>query len=181
MKKFHLILPLYILPIFFSGCLVSEVTEYRITLNDDWKSGTFTTLMRNVESDSQDSSTQRKDFQTLIDNWKSNRYLLEEMEKGLYVKERKVRSEKGKLVWRESAIFADISKLLPEFSSDEPLKFPLTDTSGQRVSTNGSLTMIKDSLFIIWPPHTKVFEMKTIQRSFTPRSDFAKLFRATSK
>jgi hypothetical protein len=164
-----------------AGCLVSEVTEYKIALNADGKSGTFTIIMRNVESDSPDSATQRRDYQTLMDRWKGNQYLFDEMEKGLYVKERSLRLEKGKLVWRETALFADISKLIPEFSPDKPLKFPIADTSGQSVKTNGTLTTVQDSILIVWPPHAKKYELKTVQRSFTPSSNFAKLFRARSK
>ena len=181
MKPAGLILLASTLASLFAGCLVSEVTEYKITLNADGRSGTFTTIMRNVESDSPDSATQRRDFQALMDRWKGNQYLFDEMEKGLYVKERSLRLEKGKLVWRETAIFADLSKIIPEFSPDKPLKFPLTDTSGQIVKTNGTLTTVQDSLLIMWPPHAKKFELKTIQRSFTPGSNFAKLFRARSK
>ena len=181
MKPILLILTLSSLSILCSGCLVSEVTEYTITLNEDFKSGTFSTIMRNVESDSQDSLTQQKDFHALLDNWKGNRFLFDEMEKGLYVKDRKLRMENGSLTWRESAIFADLTKMIPEFSPDKPLKFPLSDTSGQRVTTNGKLTMVKDSLFILWPPRTKRFELKTVQRAFTPRSSFAKLFQAHVK
>jgi hypothetical protein len=175
------ILLLSTLACLLAGCLVSEVTEYKITLNPDGKSGTFTTIMRNVESDSPDSATQRRDFQSLMDRWKGNQFLFEEMEKGLYVKERSLLMEKGKLVWRESAIFADLSKMLPEFSPDRPLKFPLADTSGQGVTTNGTLTSVKDSLVIAWPPHTKTFALKTLQRSFTPKSNFAKLFQTRPK
>ena len=177
-KRAGFILLFSTLAFLLAGCLVSEVTEYKITLNADGKSGTFTTIMRNVESDSPDSATQRRDFQTLLDRWKGNQYLFDEMEKGLYVKERSLRLEKGKLVWRETAIFADLSKMIPEFSPDKPLKFPIADTSGQSVRTNGALTTVQDSLLIMWPPHTKKFELKTTQRSFTPSSNFAKLFRS---
>jgi hypothetical protein len=180
-KPAGLILLVSTLALLFAGCLVSEVTEYKITLNPDGKSGTFTTIMRNVESDSPDSATQRRDFQSLMDRWKGNQYLFDEMEKGMYVKERSLRLEKGKLVWRETAIFADLSKLIPEFSPDKPLTFPLADTTGQKVKTNGTLTTVQDSILIMWPPHARKYELKTVQRSFTPGSNFAKLFKARSK
>lgn len=166
------VIPLFLFFLFFAGCLVSEVTEFKITLNSDGRSGTFTSVMRNVESDSPDSATQRKDFQNLIDKWKSDQYLFDQMEKGLYLRERKLSSQNGKLVWRETSIFQDISRIIPEYHANEPLKFPLSDTSNQIITTNGKLMMVNDSLYIIWPPHTKRFEMKTTQKLFTPTSRF---------
>ena len=164
-----------------SGCLVSEVTEYKLALNADGKSGTFTTVMRHVESDSPDTSAQRKDFSTLIENWKGDRYLLEQMDKNLYVKERKLFMEKGKLAWRESSIFSDVTKLIPGFSADSSVRFPLTDTSALKITTNGKLIVTRDSIFILWPPHTRTFEMKSANRNFTATSNFARLFQAYAR
>lgn len=165
----------------FSGCLVSEVTEYSLTLNSDGISGTFTTIMRSVESDSPDSAAQQEDFLTLVENWKGDKYLLDQMDKGLYLKERKLFLDKGKLVWRESSIFADVTKLLPGYHPDDTLKFPVTDTTGLTIMTNGRHVTMRDSMFIVWPPHTRTFEMKSIRRAFTPESRFARLFRAYMK
>lgn len=172
---------LYVLSLLLlAGCLVSEVTEYTLTLNADGKSGTFTTVMRHVESDSRDSAAQEKDFATLIGNWKGDRFLLDQVDKGLYVKARNLSMEKGKLVWRESSIFADVTKLIPGFSPDSALRFPLTDTSGLKVTSNGKLIATRDSTFIVWPPHTRTFEMKSSQRNFTPASNFVKSFQTYS-
>ena len=164
------------LSLLFSGCLVSERTSYRITLDADGKSGTFTTTMEHVESDSPDTVSAEKDFQTLIGNWKGKQYLFDAMEKGLYVTERSLQMKNGVLEWRERSIFPDISRFVPEFSPNEPLKFPVSDTSDQKIITNGKLTRLNDSLFIVWPPHTKDFQMKTIRKSFMPKSNFASRF-----
>src|SRR5690348_17571705 len=112
----------------FAGCLISEVTTYRLTLNADHTSGSLTVVSTHVESNASDTAGQNKDFAELLANWKGDRYLLGQMEKGLYVKSRSLKLERGGLVWRESAIFADVSSLIPNFNFNDTMRFPLRDT-----------------------------------------------------
>ena len=171
----------YFLLLLLSGCLVSETIEYKLILNDDGKSGKVTVVMRNVQSDESDPDKQEKDFKELISNWKSDKYLIEQVEKGFYVKERKLYLEKGKLVWKETSLFADIRKLIPEYTSDNTTRISLGDTTGLQITTNGKIIAEDDSTVIVWKPGTKVFEFKTTARNFTSTSKFAKRFQQYSK
>ena len=166
---------------FLAGCLINEETEYILTLNEDGHSGTLSVVQRHVESDAQEADAQRKDFDELIANWKGDRHLLDQMEKGLYVKNRSLRNEKGILVWRETCIFSDIDKLLPRYSSDDTLRFPLHNTKGLEIHSNGKLVAMQDSAVILWPPHTTRFELKTKTLEFTSGSGFATRFSAMTK
>jgi len=167
----------FLIVLFTAGCLVSETTEYKIILNEDEKSGMIMTTSRNMQSDAADSAQQERDFNELISNWKSDKYLLDQMNKGLYVQERKLSIEKGKLAWREKSLFSDISKLFPDFNPNDTLRIPLKDTTGLTISTNGRIVTEKDSIVILWSPHTKVFQLKTTTREFKPVSKFAERFR----
>ncbi|MBI4547969.1 MAG: hypothetical protein HY707_08315 [Ignavibacteriae bacterium] len=171
----YLLLVLFIL--LFSGCLISETTEYTLILNDDGKSGKVTVIMRNVQSDEADPTKQEKDFKELIKNWKSDRYLVEQLDKGLYVKERKLYLERGKLIWKETSLFADVQKLIPEHSASDSMKISLGDTAGLLITTNGKIIADDDSSVIIWQPGEKVFEFKARVRNFQSASKFAERFR----
>ncbi|HEV8538007.1 MAG TPA: hypothetical protein VGR15_03695 [Bacteroidota bacterium] len=157
----------------FSGCLISEVNEYTLTLNSDGRSGTFRTVRRNVASNESDTAAQRRDFSELVGNWRGDRYLLDQMEKGLYVKSRSVAMEQGKVVWRETAIFSDVTKLIPNFDADDTLRIPLHDTTGLEITSNGTVALERDSVVILWQPHTTHFELTTKLRDFKPVSSFA--------
>jgi hypothetical protein len=176
MQKRYLVFFL-LLSLPFAGCLISEVTQYTLVLNKDLKSGTFTVTRRNVESNATDAATQHKDFRELLANWKSDGYLLDQMEKGLYVKKRAVRIEKNKLVWSETAIFSDITRLIPNFNLNDTLRFPLHDTTGLVITTNGMLSTSSEGAAIKWNPHTTTFSVTTRMREFNPTSSFAEQLR----
>lgn len=176
MQKLHCV-SILLLSFFATGCLISEVTQYKLTLNNDLKSGTFTITRKNVESNASDTATQRKDFAELLTNWKSDRYLLDQMDKGLYVKKRNVSLEHGRIVWQEIAIFSDIASLIPDFTHDDTMRFPLHDTTGLIITTNGKLSSSADGIVIKWNPHTTTFSVTTKMREFKPSSFFADRFR----
>jgi hypothetical protein len=180
MRSFVIIL-LSIAALSAAGCLVSETTHYTITLNDDGKSGTFTTVMRNMESDSQDPKTQRNDFNELISNSTSDRYLLDQLDKGFYVKQRSLTLDHGALLWKETSLFSDITKLIPGFNTADTMRFPISDTTNLHITTNGKLVVTKDSTFILWPPHTKKFEFTSGRNEFKPLSAFAIRFKEYGK
>ncbi|HJW27758.1 MAG TPA: hypothetical protein VJ508_00740 [Saprospiraceae bacterium] len=142
-------------------------------MNKDLKSGAFTITRRNVESNAVDIATQHKDFRELLANWKSDSYLLDQMERGLYVKRRAVSIEKNALVWSETAIFSDITKLIPNFNLNDTLRFPLHDTTGLIITTNGVLSTSPEGAAIKWNPYTTTFSVTTRMREFNPTSSFA--------
>ena len=150
-------------------------------MNEDGKSGTMVVVRRNVQSDAEDPQQQERDFDELMSNWRGDKHLLDQMEKGLYIKERKLSLEKGTLVWRETSLFSDVSKLFPGFDVNDSLRIPLKDTTGSVIATNGILVVRKDSSGVVWPPHTKVFELARTSREFKPKSNFAEWFRKTVK
>ena len=177
----YLSLPLMLFFFLFSGCLVSEITEYKLKLNDDGKSGTLTIILHNLQSDATGSEGQEHDFDELMKNWKSDQYLLDQMNKGAYVKERKVAVKRGTLVWTENLLFSDVSKLFPEFAWDDTVRIPFKDAEAVVVETNGKITKEKDKIIVWWEPNTRYFELQTKLREFKPASNFLKRFHAYTK
>ncbi len=158
------------------GCLASETTEYRITLNEDGKSGTLVSVMRNVQSDEADEAKQTKDFDEAIRSWKGDDYLLERVHDGLYVKDRLLTVEENVLVWKETAIFSDLGEVFKHEFRNDTLKFVVNEDQSV-VASNGTVVPGKDSTVVYWcTPGTKEILLKTRQNNFAPKSDFTARF-----
>ncbi|HTY09589.1 MAG TPA: hypothetical protein VMF88_00830 [Bacteroidota bacterium] len=160
------------------GCLASEITEYKITMNDDGKSGTIVSTMRNVQSDESDQTKQSKDFDEAIRSWKGDDYLLERMHDGLYVKERSLAIEDSVLVWTEKAIFANLDDVFKHEFHNDTLRFVIKGDQSL-VATNGVVIPGKDSTVVYWNTlTTKEILLTTRENNFAPKSDFAARFKA---
>jgi hypothetical protein len=131
------------------GCLASETTEYKITMNEDGRSGTIISIMRNVQSDESEDSKQAKDFDEAIRSWKGDDYLLDRVHDGLYVKDRNLAIEDSVLVWKEKAIFSDLGDVFKHEFNNDTLKFVIKGDQSV-VATNGTVVPGKDSTIIYW-------------------------------
>jgi hypothetical protein len=158
------------------GCLASETTEYKITMNEDGKSGTIISIMRNVQSDESEDAKQAKDFNEAIRSWKGDDYLLGRMHDGLYVKERTLAIEDSVLVWKEKAIFSGLGDVFKHEFNNDTLRFVIKEDQSI-VATNGIVVPGKDSTIVYWSiPASKEIFLKTRENSFSPKSHFAARF-----
>jgi hypothetical protein len=163
------------------GCLASETTEYKITMNEDGKSGTIISIMRNVQSDESEDAKQAKDFDEAIHSWKGDDYLLERVHDGLYVKDRNLAVEESVLVWKEEAIFSDLGDVFKHEFQNDTLKFVIKKDQSI-VATNGIVIPGKDSTVVYWRiSESKEIFLKTKENEFAPKSDFAARFKAYVK
>lgn len=169
-----------VVAMFMSGCLISETTEYKITLNDDGKSGTIVTIMRNVQSTEAEGEKQQKDFEEAIRSWKSDEYLLQRVHDGMYVKDRSLSVEENALVWKETGIFSDIAEIFKHDLRNDTLRFTIKGDQSL-VATNGTVVHNKDSTIVFWMLPTKELNVKTKENNFKPASDFAAKFKAYMK
>lgn len=164
----------------FNGCLIYETVEYRVSLNPDGKSGTVTVKYSNIESSSDEVSKQNEDFQELLDKWKGDKYLLERMNDGVYIKQRSLKLGNGVLVWQEVGIFSDVQKMKDGISFQDTTRISMGKDETV-VATNGVVLMSKDSTVVVWPPHTRDFQIKIQNKDFNPTSHFADRFRKLKK
>lgn len=174
---------LFSLSLAFAGlaCLASETTEYKITMNEDGKSGTIISIMRNVQSDESEDAKQHKDFDEAIRSWKGDDYLLDRVHDGLYVKDRSLEMEDSILVWKEKAIFSDLGDVFKHEFRNDTLRFVIKGDQTV-VATNGIVIPGKDSTVIYWNiPASKEIYLKTKENNFAPKSDFAARFAAYMK
>jgi hypothetical protein len=163
--------------VILSGCLTSESEQYTITLNADGKSGTMTTVMRNVQSDDRDSLGQRGDFKELMRKWKEDSYLLENVQKQVYIKERSLKLERRALVWRETALFVDVKELFGDHIRNDTLR--ITFREKERVTAeNAAVTHRGDTTFVAWPLNVRRLVVTIRRADFHPTSNFVALFKA---
>ena len=166
---------------FFAGCLMCETTEYKITMNEDGKSGTLVTIMRNVQSGESDQTKQQKDFEQAIQSWKGDDYLLQRLHEGMYVKDRNLAIENNVLVWKEKAIFSDLGDIFKREFKNDTLRFIIKGDQ-KIISTNGVIQPAKDSTVVFWVlAPSKEFFLTTKENNFTPASDFAAMFKTYMK
>jgi hypothetical protein len=158
------------------GCLIDERDEYMLKISPDGKTGTLSVIKYNLQSDASDTADQAKDFHDLINNWESDQYLIDQMNAGAYVKERDLSLEDGKIVWREVSLLADVGNILPRYNEADTTRFKCDPENGEIVSTNGTVIDMKDSMIVIWPPHTKEFILHTKVKDFKPKSKFEQKF-----
>lgn len=170
----------FILVAVFGGCLVYETVEYHVSLNPDGKSGTIQIKYANIESSDDDSTKQNDDFEELLTKWKGDKYLLERMNEGVYVQKRDLTLSHGVLVWQETGIFSDVQKMKDGLSYEDSTLITMGKDE-TILSTNGAVVITKDSTVVVWPPHTRDFQIKIQQKNFKPTSHFASKFRDSKK
>jgi hypothetical protein len=171
---------LLVLVLAFNGCLIYETVEYRVRLDSNGKSGTILIRYNNIQSSSDDGKKQNEDFQELLDKWKGDKYLLERMNDGVYIKERDLKLSNRVLVWREVGIFSDVRKMNDGISYDDTTRISLAKDESV-LATNGVVLLSKDSTVVVWPPHTRDFQIKIKNQDFKPTSHFADKFRQLIK
>ena len=172
MKRFvrFALLPVALL---LGGCLTTESSEVRVTLNEDG-SGAYTVVWRNLQSDATSPDEQASDFDDLMNAWQSDEYLLEGMDEGRYIKRREVAIEHGVLVGREEGIFAELDDVLDlDFRRGPRGVFRLA-MSDSLIRTNG--TFVADSSWIEWPVDARVLEFEARVMGFEPHGDFVARF-----
>jgi hypothetical protein len=170
---------LFPLSLAFAGlaCLASEITEYKIRMNEDGKSGTIISIMRNVQSDESEDAKQAKDFDEAIHSWKGDEYLLGRVHDGLYVKDRTLAIEDSVLVWEEKAIFSDLGDVFKHELQNDTLRFVIKKDQSV-VATNGTVVPGIDSTIVYWSiPASKEIFLRMKQNDFAPKSDFAARFK----
>jgi hypothetical protein len=164
----------------FNGCLMYETVEYRVKLNSDGKSGTLSINYTNIQSSETEPGKQNEDFEELLSKWKGDKYLLERMNDGVYIKKRDLKLSHGILVWHEDGIFSDVQKMKDGISYEDTTHISLAKDETV-LSTNGVVLISKDSTVVVWPPHTRDFHVTIQQKNFQPTSHFAEKFRQLKK
>jgi hypothetical protein len=149
-----------------TGCLTYSTVEYRLKFNEDLMSGTITVQYSDIRSSEEKIEKQKGDFQDLVELVREDDFLLDSIEEGIYIKERKLFLEKGKLNGSYFGIFRDINldDEAFKFNNDER-RIVMSINEDSQVESNGKISKNDKSVLITWPKEEREIYIKMIESS----------------
>ena len=156
-----------------SGCLWYEVVEYTIHFNENLNSGSITVRYSNIQSTEQDTAKIRADFEDLLNMVTGDEFLLDGLETGIYIQNRKMAEENGQLVAYEQGIFRKL--ILDDEQStiqnDERI-MTLSNDDKEKIECNGKVTKLEKNTILTWPKEQRDLYIKVTS---APRDSISSL------
>jgi len=177
MKFFYTFLFLTIV-LTFSSCLTYRTVEFVADFGDNFNNGEFTAIYSDIRSSEQEPKKQREDFEELLKMTLEDQFLLDHVAMGLYIKERQVYEENGKIMGKFSGIFEKVAldDAILEVEGDE--RYILIDIDeGDIVETNGKVHKSKEKALIVWPKKQKIISYKITKTYDDPTYSITHLYR----
>jgi hypothetical protein len=172
MKKI-ILLTAVLLFLFVSGCLWYEVVEYTIRFNENLNSGSIVIRYSNILSGEQDTAKIRSDFNDLVDMIIGEEHLLDGLENGIYIQERKLAEENGQLVAYEKGIFRNLvlEDEKPTIQNDERI-FTFSNKDKDKIECNGKMIKLENNTILVWPKDERDLYIKV---TTTPEDSLSSL------
>jgi uncharacterized surface protein with fasciclin (FAS1) repeats len=153
--------------ILLNGCLTYHVVEYTIDYADDFNSGKFSVTYSDIRSSEGEEEKQEKDFDELIDLYQGDMFLLDQVDEGIYVKERKLSEKDGKIFGSYSGIFQKLRIDDNEMKVRNDERYILLDISqNENIETNGKVYRSENNALLVWPKDQKQLEIKKIVQDY---------------
>ena len=151
--------PLVCLLLLLSACLTVEQISTRIIFEQDKNVIRIHILYDNIASAEAVEKDVEADFEYLIDQVEDEAYLLERLEQGFYMKNRRLFIAGGKIMAEEELITRDPESLKKEFglvldSARWMLPIDKGDDDFEVIAHNGTLLKVGDKSHLIWPETT---------------------------
>lgn len=143
---------LLILLLIFTSCLTYSTVRYDIEFDDNFESGKIFVTYTDLRSSEESVEKQKSDFAELIQILEEDKFLLDTMEEGIYIKERNLCENNGKITGSYNGIFHKLkfdSEELKQTKNERTLTIDKED--GDVVKTNGKLLESADTFIIAWP------------------------------
>jgi hypothetical protein len=143
------------------GCLSVESYETRIQFHGEDKPVTVTMIYRDISSAEAKLEDVQGDFESLINDWKGDEYLIEQARDGFVVKERALTIEDGKLVGYERGVTNDLGDFKPiKVSNGERILLVEKDDDYELVESNGKIFKTDNNTLLVWPEDIPELYMK---------------------
>jgi uncharacterized surface protein with fasciclin (FAS1) repeats len=153
--------------ILLNGCLTYHVVEYTIDYADDFNSGIFTATYTDIRSSETEEEKQKKDFDELIQLYEDDMFLLDQVDEGIYVKERKLYEKNGMLVGGYSGIFQTIQIDNNKMKVRNDERYILLDISpNEHIETNGKIYKSENNALLVWPKDQRQLKIKKIVQDY---------------
>ncbi len=143
------------------GCLSVGSYETRIQIQGEDEPATVTLIYRDISSAESKLEDVQKDFESLLDDWKGDRYLIEQAKEGFVIKERAVTIENGTLVAYEKGVTNDLGDMKPiRVSNGERILLLEKDEDFELVESNGKIFKTDKNTLLVWPENVRELYMK---------------------
>ncbi len=153
-----------VLIITMSGCLTFRIIHYSIEFSDDFNIGKVTVAYTDIRSSEEDADKRSKEFKELIKLYKDEAFLLDQVEDGIYVKERQLFEKDGSLNAHFSGIFEKLKINENELKVKNNERFILLEISPEeKIETDGKSHRSDQNVLLVWPKDQKKIYFKIIQ------------------
>ncbi len=164
MRKYFLsaiIIVSFLLP----SCIIYSTVKYEIEYNENFTMGTVKVTYTNLRDSEADKDKQKKNFMNLVEMLEEDKFLLDNIEDGVYVRERYLYEENDQLIGSYSGIFKSLKIDSEELKTKENERILILDKDeGDIVTTNGKVLESEDSFIISWPKDVRKLKF-TVKKS----------------
>ena len=166
----------------FSSCLVYKQMTVTIMYAEDFKSGLIEVKYSDIASSDSTVKKQMGDFEDLIGMLEDDVFLLDSVDDGIYIKDRRLYEQGKKLCGSYSGIFRKLKldgENLKEKGEERILQI---DTDKDDVITsNGKIYQSDDNTFIIWPKEERKLTYTVTKTFKQPIFSLLSLYKSHSK
>lgn len=163
--KALLFISLFLIVIFVNSCLTYHIVEYTIDFADNFDSGKIIVTYTDIRSSETEEEKQKADFDELIQLYQEDKFLLDQVEEGVYVQERKLYEKDGSIIGSYSGIIQKVMIDNSELKVRNDERYILLDISpAERIETNGKIFRSENNALLVWPKDQKHLTIKkTVQ------------------
>ncbi len=139
-----------------AGCVDSEIYETRINFQKVGTPALITLQFENISSTATDSTETKKDFEQLVQDWKSDKYLKDQAKRGFDIKNRELFVRDSKITGRITLTTKNLDGQF-HFSVMNGERIMVLDGLAQpgRLETNGKVLKTEKNTLIVWPENAK--------------------------
>ena len=152
---------MFLLVISFNSCLTYHMVEYTIDFVDTFDSGKITVVYTDIRSSETEEEKQKADFDELIQLYQKDKFWLDQVEEGVYVKERKLYEKDGSIIGSYSGIIQKVMIDDSELKVRNDERYILLDISpAEKIETNGKIFRSENNALLVWPKNQKHLTIK---------------------
>lgn len=153
----RLLIPLFVIPLLFTGCLTFDTVTTRIQIQDKDKPAILSVAYSGISSSEAKDEDVRKDFEYLIEEWQGDDYLVDQADEGIIVKDRNVWEENGQIHSSMTGLIPDLDKVYDFWEENEEriLLVDIDEGDYELVETNGQILATEKNRLIYWPKNEK--------------------------
>jgi hypothetical protein len=161
MRKSIVCFTLFIL-LLLQSCLTYRSIEFHINFNENFDRGTITVNYNDIQSSEEEAEKQEEDFNDLIELLFGDEFLLDNVNEGIYVKDRKLWKEDGILKANFTGIFQDLKLEDSELKIENEERMLILKNDGDTYECNGKVLHTEKNVIMVWPKDQRELYWKQI-------------------